>query len=89
MFEFGFITSISVYHTKEKKLHPFFSEEDDFVFCNNISGLMNAMGLQNYDPNDWRLFIDSWKRSLKCVLLHNGNKLGSLPVAHSTKVKEV
>ena len=25
---------------------------------------------------------------MKCVLLYNGNKLGSLPIAHSTKVKE-
>lgn len=81
-------TNISVYRTREKNLLPFFSEEDDFVFCNNISGLMAAMGLQNYNSNEWRLFIDSSKRSLKCVLLHNGNKLGSLPIAHSTKVKE-
>lgn len=81
-------TKVSVYRTREKSLLPFFSEEDDFVFCNNISGLMAAMGIQNYDSNDWRLFIDSSKRSLKCVLLHNGNKLGSLPIAHSTKVKE-
>jgi len=26
--------------------------------------------------------------SLKVVLLHNGNVLGSIPVAHSTKLKE-
>lgn len=49
---------------------------------------MAAMGIQNYDSNDWRLFIDSSKRSLKCVLLHNGNELASLPIAHSTKIKE-
>ena len=40
------------------------------------------------DPNDWRLFIDSSKRSLKAVLLHNGNELVSLPVAHSVRMKE-
>jgi len=33
-------------------------------------------------------FIDSSKHSLKCVLLHNGNKYGSIPIAHSTKLKE-
>lgn len=56
--------------------------------CSDVPGLVTAMGLEKYDPNEWRLFIDSSKRSLKCVLLHNGNKLGSLPIAHSTKAKE-
>lgn len=37
---------------------------------------------------DWGLFIDPWKQSLEYVLLHNGNKLGSLTIAHSTKVKK-
>lgn len=46
------------------------------------------MEFENYDLNVWHLFIDSTKSSLKCVLMHNGNKLGSLPIAHSTKVKE-
>lgn len=45
------------------------------------------MGLKEYKP-EWRLFIDSCKRSLKCVLLHNGNKFASIPIAHSTKLKE-
>lgn len=81
-------TKVSYYRTREKGLLPFFAEEDDFVYCTDISGLMIAMGLQRYNSIEWRLFIDSSKRSLKCVLLHNGNKLGSLPIAHSTKVKE-
>jgi len=43
-----------------------------------------------YHPEDWRLpvFIDSSKRSLKCVLLHSGNKYASVPIAHSTTLKE-
>lgn len=81
-------TKISYYRNREKDLLPFFTEKDNFVFCSDIPGLMTAMGLKQYNPNEWRLFIDSSKRSLKCVLLHNGNKLGSLPIAHSTKVKE-
>ena len=35
-----------------------------------------------------RLFIDSSKQSLKCVLLHNENKFGSIPIAHSVRAKE-
>ena len=46
------------------------------------------MGITEYKPQDWRLFIDSSKRSLKCVLLHNGNKYASIPIGHSTLLKE-
>ena len=35
-----------------------------------------------------RLFIDSSKRSLKAVLLDVGNKRPSIPIAHSTQLKE-
>ena len=38
--------------------------------------------------NEWRLFIDSSKRSLKAVLLHIGNKKPSIPIAHSAQLKE-
>ena len=44
-----------------------------FVYCNDIDGLLVAMGLPAYHPSDWRLFIDSSKRSLKCVSLQNRN----------------
>ena len=46
------------------------------------------MGVKEYSNTDWRLFIDSSKRSLKCVLLHTGNTYGSIPMAHSIKMKE-
>lgn len=46
------------------------------------------MGLKQYEPSEWRLFIDSSKRSLKCILLHNGNEYAGVPIAHSTKLKE-
>lgn len=55
-----------------------FSEGDDFVFC-NISGWMAAVWVQNYDSNDWRLFIDSPKHTLKWVVFYNMT---------STKVEE-
>ena len=34
------------------------------------------------------MFLESCKRSLKCVLLHNGNVYGAVPVGHSTVLKE-
>ncbi|GFW48123.1 uncharacterized protein TNCV_3076631 [Trichonephila clavipes] len=41
-----------------------------------------------YEPEEWRLFIDSSKRCLKAVLLHNGNRYASVPVGHSVHLKE-
>jgi len=38
--------------------------------------------------DEWRLFIDFPKVSLKAVLLHNGNVLPSIPVAHAFGFKE-
>ena len=34
------------------------------------------------------MFIDSSVKSLKAVLLHNGNKFSSIPVGHSVHMKE-
>ena len=47
----------------------------------------NEIGI-DYDPSDWRLFIDSSVKSLKAVLLHNGNEFTSIPVGHSVHMKE-
>ena len=46
------------------------------------------LGIVHYEVNSWRLFIDSSKRSLKCVLLHNTNEYASIPIDHSTTLKE-
>ena len=43
---------------------------------------MKELGLE-HDPDEWRLFIDSSKASLKAVLLHNVNQNPSVPVAHA------
>jgi hypothetical protein len=48
---------------------------------------MEDLQLQ-YAPDQWRLFIDSSKLSLKAVLLYNGNKLSSIPLAHAGHMKE-
>ena len=46
------------------------------------------MGLPEYNPDDWRLFSDSSKRSLKCVLFHNRNMFACVPIGHSVVLKE-
>jgi len=65
----------------------FFRKEDGLVFCYDVDGLMNALGIK-YDPQEWRLCIDSSKLSLKAVLLHNGNQHPSIPVEHVVHMKE-
>ena len=79
---------IMLYRNREKDLLPFSNHVQNLVYCTDISGLLCKMGVRKYKPNDWRIFIDSSTRSLKCVLLHNGNRYASLPIAHSTKLKE-
>jgi len=62
---------ISSFRCRHQHLVPFFRKEDDLVFCYDADGLMNALGIK-HEPQEWRLFIDSSKLSLKAVLLHNG-----------------
>lgn len=76
---------------KYRKRHSFFvdcfSKEEGLVFCNDVNGLFVKLGHEHV-TSEWRLFIDSSKTSLKAVLLHNGNKLPSIPVAYSVNLKE-
>ena len=53
-----------------------------------LQGFSLAMGLSVYHSSNWRLFIDSPKRNLKCILLHTGNKYGSIPIGHSVVLKK-
>jgi hypothetical protein len=43
---------------------------------------------QDHKTNEWQLFIDSSKHSLKAVLLHKGNKHPSIPTAYAVQMKE-
>lgn len=80
-------TRISVYRQRDAEFLDFFEEESDLVYCTNVEGLMSKLGY-NYSPDQWRLFIDSSKSSLKAVLLHIGNDLSSVPAAYGIHVKE-
>ena len=82
------LTKISYYRDREHEFLPYFAQRENCVFCCDIEGLLKELGLKTYDANEWRLFIDSSKRSLKVVLLHNGNKFGSIPLAHSVTLRE-
>ena len=57
------------------------------MYCQDASGLISALGIV-YVPAEWQLFLDSSVKSLKVVLLHNGNKVCSVPAGHSVKLTE-
>ena len=81
-------TNVTFYRNREKGPSAFFETDNDFVYCCDVAGLLVAMGVSQYDPNEWRLFIDSSKKSLKYVLLHNVNLFGVIPIDHSVYLKE-
>lgn len=79
---------ITFFRRRHEDYMGYFCQEEDLVYCRDVAGLLGKLGAPQYDPRDWRLFIDSNKRSLKSVLLHNGNQFASIPLAHSTSLKE-
>ena len=83
----GNYVKISLYWNRKKDLTTYFSSQDTLIYCNDVDGLMRAFG-HEHQPENWRLFIDSNKPSLKVVLLHNGNEYPSIPVAHASNMKE-
>ncbi|GBM22507.1 hypothetical protein AVEN_183944-1 [Araneus ventricosus] len=62
-------------------------EECVRVSSSNVTGVMKVFGLP-LDVNEWCLFIDSSKVSLKMVLLHYDNELPSIPIAYAPHMKE-
>lgn len=69
-----------IYKTKKGK-------PQTIAYINDIEGLFDLFG-QPHNPADWRLFIDSNKKSLKFVLLHNKNEYPIIPIAYSLDPKE-
>lgn len=76
----------------EEYLYEYFSLEDHIAYCNNVNGLMHAMGLINNEnePEDesWRFFLDGNVTSLKACIIHKGNILPSIPLAYCQGAKE-
>lgn len=80
-------TRITFYRDRDIQFRKYFTDVENLVYCNNIEGLINEYNI-SYEANNWRLFIDSSTRSLKAVLLHNGNQYAPLPVGHSVALNE-
>lgn len=62
-------------------------DETGITYATDIAQLFETIG-NSYDPDEWRLFIDGSVKSLKGVLLHNGNAYPSVPIVYGTDLKE-
>jgi len=80
-------TKVCFYRGHHEEFKDFFSQED-VVFCSDVCSVMEVLG-HEYNPDQWRLFIDSSKVSLKVVLPHNGNRFPSVLLAHAANMKEI
>lgn len=80
-------THVSYYRTRDKPFRKFFRKTSNLVYCSDVNGLVEKFEIE-YESSHWRLFIDSSTRSLKAILLHNGNVYAPLPVAHSVVLNE-
>lgn len=80
---------VTGFRKRQHLFMPYFSVNatNTFVYCNDIVGLVTELGIQ-YKPEDWRIFIDSSKRSLKAVLLYFDNSTMPVPIAYGVDMKE-
>jgi hypothetical protein len=59
-------TKVCFYRGRHEEFKDLFSQEGDIVFCNKVCSVMEILG-HEYNPDQWLLFIDSSKISLKLV----------------------
>jgi hypothetical protein len=78
---------VCFYHGHHEEFNDFYSQEDGVMFCNDVCSIMEVLG-HEYNPDQWRLFIDSSKVSLKVVLHHDGNRFPSVHLAYAANMKE-
>ena len=55
-------TRISVLKKRHEKFSSFYNVERNFCYCSDVNGLLYEMDIE-YNPAEWRLFIDSSKTS--------------------------
>ncbi|UYV69091.1 hypothetical protein LAZ67_6002396 [Cordylochernes scorpioides] len=80
-------TKVCFFRKRQDEFQEFLSQKNNLVYCNDVVSVMEAFGHDN-DTEEWRLLVDSSKIILKAVLLHNGNKFISVPIAHASNMEE-
>ena len=66
-------TATANFRYRHKNLVQYFDMSDSICYCTDVDGLMSCLGVE-HRVEEWRLFIDSSKTSLKAVL-HSGNNM--------------
>ena len=75
------------YRGRHEEFKDFFFQKVSVVFCCDVCSAMEVLA-HECNPEQWLLFIGSSKVSLMVVLLRNGNKFPSVPLAHAANMKE-
>lgn len=81
---------VTSFRKRQEPLLQYFEVNSDntLTHCCDIPQLVANVSKIKYRPEEWRLFIDSSKSSLKAVLLYFDNSKHGVPVALSTNTKE-
>ena len=66
---------------RSKSFLRFFTTQDSYTFCNDINGLKTELNYQAVNE-EWYLFMDSSKSSLKAALICDKYKFPTIPVAY-------
>ena len=56
-------TTFSRYKNPEDEFLSFFEQTESLVYCTDVPKLMKTLGLNDYNVEEFHLFIDSCKRS--------------------------
>jgi hypothetical protein len=57
---------VTNFRTQSKLFEKFYQTESDFTVCNDVDGILAAINMRQV-PEEWWLFIDASKVSLKAV----------------------
>lgn len=87
MFKMSVDMSVYALNNRNHEFQNLFTTQNYLSYCTDINGLFALFRIP-HDPSQWRLFIDSSTSALKVVLLHNGNKLPTIPLAYSKESTE-
>ena len=77
---------VSLCRKRQENFAMYFSVDGD-PYCNDVCGLMEELQLQHV-ADQWTLFINSSKLSLKAVLLHNGNNTSYSCSPHERNLRQ-
>ena len=72
---------VSHYRKRNTDLSTVFRTDEPRCYCYDITSLFEKLG-EDHIASEWRLFLHSSKRSLKAILLDNGNTKPSAAITH-------